>query len=76
MVTLAVLRIALLATLSEADAVNLDLNEGPLDWPTLPSFLQGQPEERQVGKGTERICLRMNRVTNQRKMQRPARSTQ
>ena len=56
-VTLAVLRIALLATLSEADAVNLDLNEGPLDWPTLPSFLQGQPEERQVGKGTERICV-------------------
>lgn len=61
-VTLAALRIPFLTTLSAAVSVNLDLNEGSLDGPTLPSFLQGQPEERQVKELND---LRMNRIIHQ-----------
>ena len=52
-VILAALGIAVLTTPVAAVSVHLDHNGGPLDRPTLPSFLQGQPEERQVGTGAE-----------------------
>lgn len=47
-VAFAALRIPFLTKPSAAVSVQLDRNEGPLGRPTLPSFLQGQPEERQV----------------------------